>query len=229
MLVVIGIISIMISILLPTLSKARAQADKVKCMANMHEIGEGMLIYAEQYHGYLFPPNKGWPTAGAQIIPGTNPPQYDVWPYYVLKQWNSPIMICPADQDPSGQHSYVANAYLMAKTMDNSSPAATASTGSGPQDLQYSSSLPFGHTPADVIVLGEKLNFNPQSGPVNDYYMEPGDFDTKVDQFKHGPLLGSNYLMMDMHVDTLVPAAAKGGIDPWDVNGDPTTQPTSSN
>src|ERR1700677_3095258 len=82
MLVVIGIIGVMIALLLPSLNKAQAQAIKIKCMANMQQIGQAMLIYADQNDGYLFPPNKGWPspTTTPNVIVGTNPPQYDVWP-----------------------------------------------------------------------------------------------------------------------------------------------------
>jgi hypothetical protein len=78
--------------------------------------------------------------------------------------------------------------------------------------------LPAGHTPSDVIVMGEKV-----SGEF-DYYMDTGDFDTKVEKYRHGIMSGSNYLMLDMHVETLLPAAAAGGLDPWDPAGAPTTQ-----
>ncbi len=45
-LVVIGIISMLMSILLPVLSKARAAASNVKCLANLRNIGQAMLLYA---------------------------------------------------------------------------------------------------------------------------------------------------------------------------------------
>jgi prepilin-type processing-associated H-X9-DG protein len=53
LLVVIGIIALLISILLPALSKARESANTVKCGANLHAIGQGVAMYAAQNKGKL--------------------------------------------------------------------------------------------------------------------------------------------------------------------------------
>lgn len=64
LLVVIGIIAVLIGILLPTLSKARAQASSIKCMANLRSLGQAMVMYTNAYKGAI--PGAG-PTSGAQL------------------------------------------------------------------------------------------------------------------------------------------------------------------
>ena len=53
LLVVISIIALLISILMPALSKAREQARSVACMSNQRQIGLAMLYYAEDWDDYI--------------------------------------------------------------------------------------------------------------------------------------------------------------------------------
>lgn len=58
LLVVIGIIALLISILLPALSKAKKQANTVKCLANMKQFGNAFVQYANDWKGVM--PFSGW-------------------------------------------------------------------------------------------------------------------------------------------------------------------------
>lgn len=55
LLVVIGIIALLISILLPALSKAREHARAAACLSNMRQIGIGMIMYANENNGLVVP------------------------------------------------------------------------------------------------------------------------------------------------------------------------------
>lgn len=55
LLVVISVISLLMAILLPSLSKAREQARRTACMANLRQIGQGIYLYAHDNDGKLVP------------------------------------------------------------------------------------------------------------------------------------------------------------------------------
>lgn len=71
LLVVIGIIALLISILLPSLSKAREAANRVKCANNMREIVRGAMMRANDHpaHPVLFPNYDGGADDLSHIIP----------------------------------------------------------------------------------------------------------------------------------------------------------------
>jgi prepilin-type N-terminal cleavage/methylation domain-containing protein/prepilin-type processing-associated H-X9-DG protein len=57
LLVVIGIIALLISILLPSLNKARRAANTLKCASNMRQIALAMLTYINDNKGVMMPGN----------------------------------------------------------------------------------------------------------------------------------------------------------------------------
>jgi prepilin-type processing-associated H-X9-DG protein len=98
-LVVIGIIAILISILLPSLSRARKAAQTVACAANLRSIMQATHIFAAQNNGYLpgsvyssarflfVDPVKG--RAAANIVPGYSDDKCPTIVQY--SDWASPL------------------------------------------------------------------------------------------------------------------------------------------
>ena len=68
LLVVIGIIALLISVLLPALSKARKAANTIACASNLRQIVQAMMVYASQNNNYI----PGGPnTSGAFLFDPT--------------------------------------------------------------------------------------------------------------------------------------------------------------
>ena len=233
LLVVIGIIALLMSLLMPALSKARLSAQQIVCKSNMKQVGVALMDYMNRNNGWMFPAGPALPSGDPSTF-GSNLPPHLRWPTIVFTREIKPpavmpytddpvthmpyvtdqltmtdqalmakypaadyspvpnILICPSDQQAYEAHSYVLNMHL---------PRQKIRFGAGQKKNVNST---------DIIVMGEKKTV------IRDYFMERDDFDRVVESYRHGLRLGSNYLYLDGHVETLRPNDAKGAIDPWD-------------
>ncbi|MEO6436273.1 MAG: prepilin-type N-terminal cleavage/methylation domain-containing protein, partial [Tepidisphaeraceae bacterium] len=85
LLVVIGIIAVLISILLPTLSSARKQAEKLKCLSNLRQIGIGFQMYQQAHKGMMPVLRQDLPDYNGVISNGANVYWQDFIMPYVSK------------------------------------------------------------------------------------------------------------------------------------------------
>ncbi|HEX8339694.1 MAG TPA: prepilin-type N-terminal cleavage/methylation domain-containing protein [Tepidisphaeraceae bacterium] len=267
LLVVIGIIALLIAIILPSLRKAKLQAQSVACKSNLQNLFRYMLDYANYNKGYMFPVRGDNAATGNPETLGTNYPPHLRWPAvlfglrvkdpvpawytgnepadiaayrsaqsgigaspdavlafmatYDATPFTPPVLRCPNDIDPYDAHSYVVNHHLVQQE----------------NPVRYANGDTAGRPRSDIIVAGEKRT------QVRDYHMERGaygtatpdpitgrtyasDFDRVVEPFRHGLSYGSNYLFLDGHVDTKLPATALDSIDPWAVAAPTPQTPT---
>jgi prepilin-type N-terminal cleavage/methylation domain-containing protein len=96
LLIVIGIIAILIAILLPSLQKARDQANSVKCMSNMRQLGMATVMYTTE--------NKNMWLPGYQIpeVTDTYPngdARWFVWLPGKYLRGNPGVTVCPSDRN----------------------------------------------------------------------------------------------------------------------------------
>ena len=78
LLVVVGIIAVLIGVLLPTLSRARAAARQTVCTGNLRQIGAGQLLYANANRMRLPPVCDEW------FVGGTYHPGGGTWPLFLV-------------------------------------------------------------------------------------------------------------------------------------------------
>ncbi|WP_428940469.1 prepilin-type N-terminal cleavage/methylation domain-containing protein [Fontivita pretiosa] len=122
LLVVIGIIAVLISVLLPSLSKAREAANRTACLSNMRQLTTGWIMYANEHKGALV-----FAETGSASDP-TNVDKQDGWVIDVGPMQNTPEAIragllwkycknpevyrCPSSTDKFNYRSYSIPTYL---------------------------------------------------------------------------------------------------------------------
>ena len=89
-LVVVAIIALLISVLLPSLTRARDQAKSVACLSSEHQISVGLFTYQQSYAGSL--PGLLWSEYDWFVL------KDDLWFYKLKRELSDPkIWVCAAD------------------------------------------------------------------------------------------------------------------------------------
>ncbi len=196
MLVVIGIIGILLSLMMPSLSRAKAKANQIKCLNHVRQLALSLSMYADDYDGE-YPARRAPPEAWPQKLE----------PYF--RDWQ--IVTCPADKfglmrlvagskDP--KRSFLINGFndYFAKNLSESDYARHRNWR-WPHGMKEAS-IP---NPSQTIVFGEKRSGSYHVHMDIDQGLRGNDFE-EIEHNRHSR--GSNYAFVDASVRQLTKTQA---------------------
>lgn len=125
LLVVIGIIALLISILLPALNRAKDQANTVKCLANLRQIGQGAVMYSQDNQSKTLP--AGYRDLGS----GPYPLGPESWATILIVRKYVPLPT-PAPKSMADPAIARDSIFRCPEGMDDKTANNTASSGSIP-------------------------------------------------------------------------------------------------
>jgi prepilin-type N-terminal cleavage/methylation domain-containing protein len=159
LLVVIAIVSLLLSLLVPSLRKAKSNALRVACSHNLKQVALAVDLYTGD-HDAMYP--------CAQDPVSTQPP-YWLWMGRGWRRWVEPylstridvntpsVLLCPADRSDPGKYESTSYAYSMAfyhtaEQIDAMSQTTDLYSNPQPSVAQRVSDVSF---PAAKILIGE--------------------------------------------------------------------------
>jgi len=216
LLVVIAIISILASMLLPALSRAKEAGKRISCLNNMRQLGLSMKMYLSDNNDY-FPPRS----------------DSDRWPAKLQEYYqNARILRCGSDgQDPKTHgsnpnhladtwpRSYIINGFNDYFESSLNTTQWTAYTEGKYDRGMRDTGIPH---PSDTVVFGEKET---ESGHFYmDFYEGNGNDVDEIEQSRHSGRGaktgsgGSNYAMTDGSSRFIKFGRAMGPLNLWAVS-----------
>ncbi len=189
LLVVIGIIAVLIAILLPSLRKARLQAQSTVCKSNLRQLFVYMVDYANNNRGYMYPVSVDGRTIGTNVAPHKrwvpilfNIQSPDPLPYpwpddiagaaaYTASETGSGASVAAQDAHMKLYTSVPFTPKLMQcpsdmQPLENHSYIVNQHLVQQDNPVRYANGDTAGRPRSEIIVAGEKRSY------VRDYHME---------------------------------------------------------
>lgn len=125
LLICVAAIALLVAVLTPALSRARAQARRVRCLANLHQLGHALHMYALDHRGRVLP-LAYWKTStdapfvtywwGQDLPGGIDHTKGFTWPYLGSELRDAGVYECPVQPRGSyevsqGQSGTVSSTY----------------------------------------------------------------------------------------------------------------------
>jgi prepilin-type N-terminal cleavage/methylation domain-containing protein/prepilin-type processing-associated H-X9-DG protein len=168
LLVVVSIIAILVALLLPSLGKARRAAAGAACLSNLRQVGQAVIMYANQEKG-LLPYHiisqpapigtryVGWTTLfdGQFLVASGTTSVVDITGAgQNFSNVKLSILRCPAESQLNIDHTWVAGLLPQQAATFRNGVAGIIYTGAGPE-LNYAGSGVFTHYMLNGTALGD--------------------------------------------------------------------------
>ncbi|EDM26184.1 hypothetical protein LNTAR_16593 [Lentisphaera araneosa HTCC2155] len=227
LLVVIAILSVLASLLLPVLSRARKAAISSVCLNNFRQLGTAMSMYCgDNSSNFTAPPDESHPW---DELLKTYDGQTRNTNTYFHEEYGTSLKLyhCPSDKvindDERILRSYLINTGVDNRTVVQNKKKKGLSTGGGPVEKgsypQWSMKSSQVRSPQTAILLGE-INPDDIDRAVLGWSVSEGlSLDSvRATSFskKHDKYLFANYLFVDGHVSptSLFQVMSESGSDP---------------
>jgi len=208
LLVVIAIISLLVSILLPSLNRAKNLTRRVVCGSNMKQLGLAFVMYTNDWR-------SNFPFIREEGPSGVS----GVWADKLYNDYTNGVKVfhCPSSRERAYHPNEVGGAYTMAYGMEWWVGGGKTTGPGGDWPTNKISNIA---QPAKTILLGEGKNVNGNGNEAgHGYGIVDTSFWGEPDETRHSGV--SNILCIDSHVAsyTTEEALAPDGELVWIENG----------